>query len=350
MLRRKEFAMEREDALAFLRQATELRIATTREDGVPVLRTVNPVVVGDRVFFHGSPSGEKTRCIGREAVLQADEVVAMIPSYFVDPERACPATTFYRSVQVRGRLERIEDPEQKAEVLERLMNLHQPEGGHAEVRASSPLYANAVRGLWVVGVRLDEVTGKCKLGQGRKPDQLVTILERLWERGEPGDPRAIEMILAANPGLPRPGFLCGPDGARLVCALHRADVDDAVRLLEDAYWNRGVPREAIARAQLGSTAWVGARNDAGALIATARANSDASRHAFVADVAVAPVFQRRGLGRALVGLLLNHPKVRHAGAVRLGTVDAAPFYERFGFVDERTVQHPYPVTRMLLRR
>ena len=59
-------------------------------------------------MFHGSPRGEKNAWIGREAVVTAHEIVAEIPSYFVDPRRACPATTFYESAQLRGVVNRLD--------------------------------------------------------------------------------------------------------------------------------------------------------------------------------------------------------------------------------------------------
>jgi ribosomal protein S18 acetylase RimI-like enzyme len=86
------------------------------------------------------------------------------------------------------------------------------------------------------------------------------------------------------------------------------------------------------------------------LVATARANSDGARHAYVADVAVAPEYRGRGLGDAVVRLLLEHPAVRGAGLVRLATADAQPFYERFGFEPEEQIQFAFPMARLLLRR
>src|SRR5689334_22453836 len=108
-MRRPEFLTDREQALRFLAQADVVRLSTTRPDGEPVLRTLNAVLDQDYLLFHGAKAGEKSLCLGRAAVAAADEVIASIPSYFVDPERACPATTFYESVQVHGRIERIDD-------------------------------------------------------------------------------------------------------------------------------------------------------------------------------------------------------------------------------------------------
>ena len=56
-----------------------------------------------------------------------------IPSWFVDPERACPATTYYESAMARGRLVAVDHPDDKARVLSTLMGRFQPEGRHAIV-------------------------------------------------------------------------------------------------------------------------------------------------------------------------------------------------------------------------
>src|SRR5687767_12838252 len=107
-MRRELYRMGRDEAVALLRRAPVVRVASTLEDGTPVLRTVHGVVVDGAVCFHGSPAGEKAEVVGRPAVIAAEEVIAQIPSWFIDPERACPATTYYRSVQVHGVLEAVE--------------------------------------------------------------------------------------------------------------------------------------------------------------------------------------------------------------------------------------------------
>src|SRR5438045_1141120 len=83
---------------------------------------------------------------GRAAVICAEEQVAQIPSHWIDAERACPATTYYRSVQVHGLLEEVSDPDAKARVLSALMTKFQPEGGYVPIAATHPLYKNAVKG------------------------------------------------------------------------------------------------------------------------------------------------------------------------------------------------------------
>ncbi|MCA9637705.1 MAG: GNAT family N-acetyltransferase, partial [Myxococcales bacterium] len=89
----------------------------------------------------------------------------------------------------------------------------------------------------------------------------------------------------------------------------------------------------IRRAHLGAGAWVGARDRHGALIASARAVGDGAKHGWIYDVAVAPAHRGRGVGAALVGLLLEHPLLRQTLQVHLQTRDAHGFYRRFGFVE-----------------
>ncbi|WP_272423471.1 GNAT family N-acetyltransferase [Polyangium jinanense] len=323
--------MDRASAVALLARAPVVHLGSTTHDSEPVLRVVHGVVVGDHVLFHGAPVGEKMDVIGRRAVVSAEEIVASIPSYFVDPERACPATTLYRSVQVHGTVERIEAPYLKAAMLTALMKKHQPEGGYVPIDAEHPLYKKAVAGVLVLGVSLERLDGKAKLGQNRTPAEVGRILDLLWARGAPGDVAAIDLVRAANPSAAVPSFLEAPADTTLVCAMGEADADEATALLVGTYWCEGTPPDRIRKSLLGSSAWVGARDRSGTLVGTARAIADGARRAWIYDVIVANAWRGRGLGRALMRLLLDHPAVRGAETVLLRTRDAMKLYEPFGF-------------------
>jgi len=352
-MRKEIFRMDRAEAVGLLQRSEVVHLASTTADGAVVLRTVHGVVVRGALAFHGAPAGEKMEIVGREAVVSAEEVVAAIPSYFIDPERACPATTLYRSVQVHGRVVRVDDAEEKAEVLSALMHRFQPEGGHVPISAGDPLYKKAVAGIMVLKVSLEQLDGKAKLAQNRSPEERQRLMAKLWERGLDGDPAAIELMRAANPGTPLPEFLRAPEGVSLSVVLGPADAPVAAELLVDAYWNAGFSSEEIAAAHLGSAAWVGARDAQGVLIATARAIGDGAKRAWIYDVMIAAPWRGRGLGEALMRLLLDHPAVRGTRRVYLGTRDAQSFYERLGFRDRRVVEEPlrpWPTTEMVLAR
>jgi nitroimidazol reductase NimA-like FMN-containing flavoprotein (pyridoxamine 5'-phosphate oxidase superfamily)/ribosomal protein S18 acetylase RimI-like enzyme len=333
-MRKEIFRMDDAAARALVAEAQVIHVASTTADGTPVFRTLNAVVVDGAVAFHAAPAGEKMETLGRPAVVAVEEIVASIPSYFLDPERACPATTLYRSAQAHGTIDEVTDLDKKARVLAALLAKYQPEGGHAPITADNPLYTKAIAGLLVAEVRLDRIDGKAKLAQNRTPADRVRLCEKLWQRGAPGDVAAIEKILGANPDMPLPAFLRGPEGTRLVCAPAASDARAAAALLDGAYWNGGISRETLAAGHLGSPAWVAARDANGALVASARAIGDGAKTAWILDVIVAPSFRGRGLGTALMRLLLDHPAVRGVARILLRTRDAHALYRKFGFVDE----------------
>jgi GNAT superfamily N-acetyltransferase len=296
--------------------------------------------------------------IGTPVVVQCEEIVAEVPSYFMDPVRACPATTLYESAQVHGVLERVDDVDAKAAVLQALMGRFQPEGGHAPIARSEPrfdeLYASAVRGILIAGVSLQNLDGKSKLAQNKTPAEVALLCEKLWQRGAPGDVRAVDRIVHANrarPDFVLPAFLRAPLGFAAHGHLDDDDgscADAAASLLHDAYWNEGVSREEIARAHRSSSAWVGITDDRdGALVASARALADGAKWGTIYDVIVRPDVRARGLGRCVVQLILDHPAVRSCRKIHLRTRDAQGLYARFGFV-ERAPSLNTEMTRTLV--
>lgn len=350
-MRKAIYASDPEEARALLARAPVVHLATTTADGAPVLRALHAVVDGDAIAFHGAPAGEKVACLGRAAVVGAEEIVASIPSWFLDPERACPATTYYRSAQAHGSVEEVVDPARKARLLAMLMAKHQPEGRHVPIDAEHPLYAKAVRGLLVAEVRVERWSAKVKLGQNRTPEQRARVIEALWRRGAPGDARAVGLLLRRFPDLPRPSFARPRGDLTLEVDLEHAALDDAVHLLaRRAYWLEGLPPAAIRAALEASSARVGARDAGGRLVAFARAVSD-GKVAWIYDVVVDEALERRGVGGAVLELLLDHPAVRAARHVRLSTRDAMPFYARRGFRELADApRHPWRSTEMILSR
>jgi GNAT superfamily N-acetyltransferase/nitroimidazol reductase NimA-like FMN-containing flavoprotein (pyridoxamine 5'-phosphate oxidase superfamily) len=327
--------MSEQAAWAELEAAPFVHLASTDDAGRPVLRALHAVVVDGRIAFHGSPSGDKRQCLGREAVVMAERVVAEIPSYFVDPERACPASTYYVSALAEGVLEEIVEPSRKAAVVAALMRRYQPEGGYTPVDAASPLYRAAIQGVAITALVPRRVVGKQKLGQHRRPDQIRQILTGLWQRGAPADMAAIEAIRAANPPEAVPDFLRGPDGMSLHVALPDAQAHEVLPLLRGAYWHPDTTDAALMASHRGSAAWVGARlPGSGELVATARANTDGATRAFIYDVVVRRDLRGRGLGHRLMDLLLDHPRLRHVARIGLATRDAQGFYASHGFAEQ----------------
>jgi len=344
--------MSDEDARAFLGRAPIVHLAANRPGHGPLLRALHGVLLGDLLAFHGSLKGEKGQAIGEEAACSAEEMIAEIPSHFSGGDLACSATSFYRSALATGRLVELTGRDEKAQVLQALMEKHQPEGDHVPIDAGEPRYERSIEGVQIFGLRIEQISGKAKLGQNRSPETLAKLLCRLWERGRPEDLRAIDTLLAANPATPTPAFLHSPAGARLLCAPGEGSLDEAAALLAGQYWTRDDPADRIKDTHRRSSAWVCAcEEESGRLIATARGVGDGFKQGWLYDIIVAESWRGRGLGEALTRLLLDHPLFRRSRRVWLATRDSQPFYERLGFADlGATPPQPGPFGHMLLSR
>ncbi len=314
------------ETLALFERARLVHLAAEGEQG-PVLRAVHPVVVDGVIHFHGSPRGEKMEVIGRPAVIVTEEVLATLPSTWQHAERACPATTYFRSAHARGTLEAVDDPVAKARVLQTMMEVYQPEGGYRTITHDDPMYAAAVRNIAVVRLANATLVGRRKVGQNKSPEVRLGIMARLWHRGAPGDLAALDAMVDATPAQ-CPAFLS--HGTARFVTQPMAHVDAVVALLSGAYWQRGATPERIRRMHLGSAAWVVAV-EGGEVVASARAVSDTAKYAYVMDVIVRADRRGRGLGRAITRCLLDHPAVRDCARVELHTRDAQGVYAALGF-------------------
>jgi GNAT superfamily N-acetyltransferase len=118
----------------------------------------------------------------------------------------------------------------------------------------------------------------------------------------------------------------------------RVDVELVHRFLsEEAYWSRGISLEVVERALAGSLC-VGAYTESGEQVGFSRAVTDRATFAWIADVFVLQEHRGRGLGRAMVRALVEHPA--HAGVRRfvLATADAHGVYRELGFEPLRAIE------------
>jgi GNAT superfamily N-acetyltransferase len=126
----------------------------------------------------------------------------------------------------------------------------------------------------------------------------------------------------------------------------RLDFDAVQKWLSGTYWCPGATRENVERAARHSAVVVGAYA-AGVQVGYCRAVSDCTRFAWVADVFVDAAHRGRGLGRAMVRFLLEHPELEGVTLWLLGTRDAHGVYAEVGFeplrYPERFMQRPQKI-------
>ncbi len=157
-------------------------------EGTPRVIPVNFAALDQAVYFHGALSGEKWERIQADPRCSFSMVKAysLIPSYWTAKRYACPATHFYKSVEIRGRCELTEDLDEKARALQAIMEKYQPEGGYDPIRADDPIYNKALRGVAVFRVS-GPWTAKVKFGQNESAIHRRAWVAKLRERGEPRD-------------------------------------------------------------------------------------------------------------------------------------------------------------------
>ena len=122
----------------------------------------------------------------------------------------------------------------------------------------------------------------------------------------------------------------------------RVDVSQLLELYETTWWAHGRSasevRQALQHSHPVVTAWDGTR-----LVGFTRVISDRTFRATIWDVIVRPTHQGRGIGKALMDFVLNHPDLKSVSQFLLLTRDQHVFYERLGFRTEREMA-------MMLRR
>jgi GNAT superfamily N-acetyltransferase len=109
----------------------------------------------------------------------------------------------------------------------------------------------------------------------------------------------------------------------------RLDIDLVHGFLQNSYWARG-RRRAIVERSIGHSLCFGVYR-AGQQIAFARVVSDRAVFAYLMDVFVLPEFRGRGISKALMRAVLEHPDLQNLRVFLLATRDAHGLYAQFGF-------------------
>ena len=109
----------------------------------------------------------------------------------------------------------------------------------------------------------------------------------------------------------------------------RLDIGLVCEFLQSSYWASGRRRSVIERSMKNSLCF-GAYLS-GRQVAFARVVSDRAVFAYLMDVFVLPEFRSRGISRALMRAILDHPELQNLRVFLLATRDAHGLYSKFGF-------------------
>ncbi|MEU6825893.1 FMN-binding negative transcriptional regulator [Streptomyces atriruber] len=99
-------------------------------------------------------------------------------------------TSFYAAVQLRCTARVVDDPEEKADILNRQVGHFQPEGGSARAAVGEAPYGRMLSGIRALCLDVSDVQAKFKYAT-HKPDEVQDrIAAGLAERQGPGDAAA----------------------------------------------------------------------------------------------------------------------------------------------------------------
>lgn len=120
----------------------------------------------------------------------------------------------------------------------------------------------------------------------------------------------------------RGAFSISTDRARL-------DLDVIHSFLTESYWAREIPHDVVARSIENSLCFGVYRGDE--QVGFARVISDYATYAYIADVFILESFRGHGLGKWLIGCIMDHPDLQNLRRWSLVTRDAHELYSQFGF-------------------
>jgi uncharacterized protein len=181
------------------------RLISVGEDGTPHVGLYPFVREGQVVDLHLVREDELTADlrVRPRCVFEVDEVLGVIPSYWVHAEYGGSATAYHRTVIFECRATVQDEPAAVAAQQVRLLARYQPEGGFRPLSPDDPLYRGALHALSAVRLDVERTRVKFKLGQNRPAETRRRIVEELRRRGRPGDARAAEALEWTLPHGPR---------------------------------------------------------------------------------------------------------------------------------------------------
>ena len=156
---------------------------------------VNFVYDGKFIYFHGSQKGRKMKVLRNypKVSFSIVENFSIIASYFSTSEKlACPATQFFKSISIDGKVLIVNEKEEKMKALTLLMQKLQPEGGYKPFNDAA--YEKMLNATAVLKIEIKELRAKFKFGQNLDDTRFNMIISHLETRATNIDKATIDMM------------------------------------------------------------------------------------------------------------------------------------------------------------
>ena len=181
---------------AFVREREIGRLVTVSAGGLPHIGLYPFAYDGSGIEMHLNRADEQLADVKADprCVFEVDDVLGVIPSYWVHPEDAVMATAYHRTVIFDCEATVFEEAAVLADQQMRLLARYQPEGGFRPLTPDEPLYRGAIAHIAAVRLGIKDRRVKFKLGQNRSVEVRAKIVEELRKRGRPHDARAADAL------------------------------------------------------------------------------------------------------------------------------------------------------------
>jgi hypothetical protein len=153
-------------------------------DNIPYAVPLNFVRIEDNIYFHGALKNRKMKMLSKNqrASFSVVENHSLIDSDFSSNEGlACPATQFFKSVSIDGKIEMVEDKKEKILMFQALMKKLQPKGGYKPF--NDEVYEKSLKATAVYKLVSDDIFCKFKFGQHLSDERFTMVIENLVKRG-----------------------------------------------------------------------------------------------------------------------------------------------------------------------
>lgn len=107
---------------------------------------------------------------------------------------ACPATQFFASVLLEGKLSFIEDKDKKADILNALMKKFQNEDSFEEIAYEKAMYTKMLDKTAIIELKIETQSCKIKVGQNLNEERKNKFLEKLKNRNSQIDNETIKVM------------------------------------------------------------------------------------------------------------------------------------------------------------
>jgi len=180
----------------FVRERELGRLVTVAAEGLPHIGLYPFAYEGSVIELHMNRADEQIADleVHPRCVFEVDDVLGVIPSYWVDPEDAVTATAYHRTVIFECEATVSTDATGLAEQQMRLLARYQSEGGFRPVTPEHALYRGAIAHIAAIRLEIKGRRRKFKLGQNRSVEVRAKIVEELRKRGRPNDGRAADAL------------------------------------------------------------------------------------------------------------------------------------------------------------